>query len=1504
MKLRVLVLFLLFGVACVFSGSLDDGLLARWDFSEGKGIYSYDKVAKNHVRLSKASWANGEFGTALHLGGNGANCTLPLPNELNMTSEMSISAWVMWEASGQWPNILTAGWNPGGFMFFVNDRQCSFRFGKPGTQVYDVSRGWAAGGWAECILPLIGNIEFGKWYHIAVAFKRPVLKGYVNGKLVGTRNWDYDVQARNTAELGTYHGNQISHRGLVDEIRIYGRALDDGEIAQLADRQGRDSAEYSLVPTQDLGAKILTLETKYATLTLNENCAISSVRLKDDGREMLMNSCPVVLATLKDDKEYLMPFKASVEDGNIVKFTFISRPEAQLKVRFESAGNYFKMTPVKIDIPGVRRVMFFRMVPKPRKYVGTMSGIYSDDDAGLCLRSLSLKVDVAKHTMDGDLVAFAAGDDYCGLDGLAAALVAAPSAKLPEILQKMAADEGMPYSKNGGPFSASSENTRGSYLFSDIRHKDTDAWIELAKRGGFEFVHIHGWWKTLGHNEVNRILYPRGIEDLKDTVDRIHAAGLKASFHTLTACISLSDPWVTPVPSDEFVVDASYTLARPMSETDDTIYVNEMPVPKHELVLTYSCNGNVMKIGKELIQYSEISREKPYAFLKCTRGALRTKATAHVEGDKADYLHQRYIALYPDPDSKLADELADTIANTYNYIGLDGMYFDGSEGMGTRYAIDTMRWKIFKKLKGEPVIEASQWGHNNWWFHTRLGAWDHPLWAMKNNHDAHSAYRNFRKSELLQSQLGWWAPRGPSEQTRGQFMDELEYFAAKNLAIDSPMSLQSVNVNKNPWNGRIMEMMTILGWHERFRLARYFTEDDLSRVAAKKSDFILRMDDAGKWRLRPMAVSKRRLPGLNTGNEAWSFSNPHSEQRPSFRIEALYSLIKDSQNRFTFIDFDNPDVKPSISGAKNVKQNVQFLPPGDGIDYSRMAISAKNNGAVANGAWTKCMFTYPHPYKSLQSCRGFGVWVKGDASGAVLCIQFASPYVYAGAVSDHYIDIDFKGWKYFTLLFRERDTERMPDYVWPYSTAQNTNGNTRSDLSFTHISTASVFLNNIPANGTTNIEVSDIVVCPNTRVTLNDIKFAMNGKALSIPVSMTSGDYIEIDPSGRGELFTERGELKERFDAVVEGAYPLAANGKNTFSMSAQTTGGFDARAEVTMFTLGEPFGTRRADVNWKRLEHEYEMPRFITRQDGKDNVWNIMRRDEGGASPNDNPRLEFSLDIYNAGQAQSHSGATVDVLDDCSDVAKYLAGGRNDYPKFVYDGVNQGAAKPGVTFKAEPDKGMPKGSKAPATAEKAISFTAINNGDGNGGWAAIGRRFDKPIDLSTANSLGIWVRGSLGGAVLKLQLRDVKGEWHNMTVNSDSEEWQYKEFDISAMGLDASKVEYILYIYNSLARGVQTHIDIGSVVIHKNLSRMKDPMLTINGEKLTFPCILAGGETLRCRDGKNFDVLSSTGDVKATGVVQGSFPVLKPGANSAKLEFGATGGPNFKVLAKITKIY
>jgi len=82
--------------------------------------------------------------------------------------------------------------------------------------------------------------------------------------------------------------------------------------------------------------------------------------------------------------------------------------------------------------------------------------------------------------------------------------------------------------------------------------------------------------------------------------------------------------------------------------------------------------------------------------------------------------------------------------------------------MMSRYGIDYMRHAIFKRLRGDVLVESSWHGAHNWWFHSRIGAWDHATWAVKRFHDVHIDYvAKVRDKYLLEPQMGWWAPRQP-----------------------------------------------------------------------------------------------------------------------------------------------------------------------------------------------------------------------------------------------------------------------------------------------------------------------------------------------------------------------------------------------------------------------------------------------------------------------------------------------------------------------------------------------------------------------------------------------------------------------------------------------------------------------------------------------------------------------------------------------------------------------
>ena len=1231
LSVSVMVLLGTVALSTTVSGNdSDPGLLGWWSFDEGAGAYAASEIdPADEAELHKVSWVKGDFGAALRMTGSDSYVTLPAMPKLDGSDEMSLAVWVYWEGTGRYPNVLTGGtWSPGGFLIFVRDQSCSFRMGRPGQR-----HGVAGEGWKEVSAPFLSEFPMKQWVHLTAVFKRPEITTYVNGKKVGSARWDYPVGQSGDIQLGRWSGS-ATHAGLIDDVRIYRRSLNAEEVLALANPAGRQSADYQdLGPAGAQGKELVRFETRWVTLVVGDDGSLLSLQEKGSGRELLAAQQPV-LAVEQAAGRRLQARRMRLEDGLLV--ADFPRGAGSASIRIEAKDQYFTVTAAALDVPDAQRFTFFQLAPAPNEYLGNMAGLASDDASGVCLRSLGLEVDTSFHARAPRFRASTTAEH--GLVGHRIGLAAGPRESLIPALRSMAENEPVPKSRVGGPWSMGAEETRGSYLFANLAAKDTDAWIEFARRGGFTNIHLHGWWTTLGHYEPRAAYFPNGLKDMKATAERIRAAGLKPGFHTLTACISTADPWVTPVPSPDLIASNRYTLAKPLSAEDTTIFVEEMPAASHDVVWSYSCNGNALRVGSELIRYAGISREPPYAFLKCERGAFKTKASAHTKGTAVDYLQQRYLAFYPDPDSPLAAELADRIAKVYNECGLEMIYFDGSEGMRSRYGVDAMRWAIFKRLHGG-VTEASQWGHNSWWFHSRLGAWDHPVWAMKQFHDAHIRIASrFRLTDLLEPQLGWWAPRGPSAVARGHFPDEMEYFAAKNLAIDGPMSIQGVHAVGRPWNARIEEFFTILGWYERLRLARYFDESTLQQVGEPGRDFRLRQNAAGQWQFTPTHLAKHRISALGNGSERWTTESPFSAQPLRMRLEALYSVAPYNDAKAVVLaDFADLDSLNNRDTAAKVNAEVG-LESGDVKTGGRsLRFRATNSGDTSHGAWAQIGTAYKHPYFSMMPGDAMGLWVKGDGSGALLNVQIRCPREYHGCISDHYIDLDFVGWRYVEILLRERDSERLSDYVWPYRTGGGSHAVYRNAVDRTHVSEVNFLLNEIPAGGRVEVLLSPILSLPTRKAELANPSLEVNGTKVTFPVTLQSGQYIELETIDDCVLYDERGELIRRFRPQVENL-PLLAEGANTIRFDCRAPKGLSARAEVTVVSLGQPFGSRRpdAEIDWKRLDREYDVPRIVTRIDGTDNVWNIIRRPGlPGGRPQSPPTLEVEIAVQQLGKPE-----------------------------------------------------------------------------------------------------------------------------------------------------------------------------------------------------------------------------------------------------------------------------
>jgi hypothetical protein len=1182
-------------------------------FDEGAGTLAADgSPNKLEAELDNVQWARGAFGTAVHFGGTNAVIKIPPIPALNGATQFTLSVWAEWEeGAGRWryPNLLTTdNWSPGGLMVFVSDDACSFRMGRPGQNV-----GVPGDSWAETGVPLINTLPRNQWVHLCVVFSMPHITTYVNGKLVSQEVWNYPVEAKGL-HLGNWMG-PISHNGLLDDLRLYGRALTDAEVGALAQDPTRTSAIYTLVDesriVQPLAA---TYENRRARLDIDTQGRILSLRDKASHRELLAHPQSVVSARLKDGQQ-VTARKAS-RNGNTLVFDFShGRGAAVLEV--ETRKDFFTFKVQSLSVSNVESLTFFNLPVIPNKYNGGMANMLSDDEEGVCLRGYELPVEMSIE--GGGLRVWTTAEH--GLTGWRAGLAAGPKQDMPAMLRAMAEEAHVPVSKLGGPWSLGAEANRGSYLFADLTHAATDDWIELARRGGFSHIHVHGWWKSLGHYDVNTNLYPNGLADLRDSVARIHAAGLKAGIHTLTGCIEPDDPWVTPEASPDLIATDTYTLARPLSPTDTVLYVNEKPSPGHDVVFTYMGNGNAIRIGTEIVQYSEVMFKPPYGFARCARGAFQTHPAAHAAGERADYLLQRYIAFYPKPDSPLANDLADHIANVFNTCKLDQIYFDGSEGMMSRYGIDFMRHAIFKRLQGEVLVEASAHGQHNWWFHSRLGAWDHPVWAPKRFQDRHIAESSrYRASDLLEPQMGWWAPRGPSPEARGHFLDEMEYFAAKNLGLDSAMAIQGVDVSHGSLPLGIENQITLLGWYEHLRLARYFDTQTVARVAVPGEEFRLRQNQEGAWQFTPVVMDTHRISALGNGSERWTSHNPHAKQPLDARIEALYAVAPyNASNRICVMDYASLEVLKPVTASSDISLDLTAETADTKGGGRNLRLYAANKGTARNGAWARTSLVFDAPYRNLSGAGAFGVWIKGDGKGALLNLQFGTPREYMHALSDHYVTLDFTGWRYVELLVRERDVEQMSRYTWPYDGTLELHRNT---LDMAHISQVSLYLNNLPPGDTTDVILSPVMALPVQPAELKNPAITLNDQTLTLPITMKSGDYLELESSGVCAHYRDNGSLLARVRPAATMAWPILRSGSNVVTFDCEKPQGVSARAEVTLNALGVSFGAMnpRRQIGWSHLAREYEMTRTITAPVSVDNAWDVAVR------PSKKAVLEFEL--------------------------------------------------------------------------------------------------------------------------------------------------------------------------------------------------------------------------------------------------------------------------------------
>jgi PKD repeat protein len=206
-------------VATVMSNTLS-GLVAAYGFDEGTGTSVTDASGKgNPGSLNGAAWnASGKFGSGLSFDGVSSCVVIPNSASLALSNRMSLEAWVF-------PTVALSGWRcilqkeVDTYLLHASSGSDN----KPATgATYSGGVKWVAGG---------STLPVSTWSHLAATYDGTTIRLFVNGTQVATLAQAGNIVNTSSAlRIGgnTYAGEFFN--GLIDEVRVYNRALSASEI--------------------------------------------------------------------------------------------------------------------------------------------------------------------------------------------------------------------------------------------------------------------------------------------------------------------------------------------------------------------------------------------------------------------------------------------------------------------------------------------------------------------------------------------------------------------------------------------------------------------------------------------------------------------------------------------------------------------------------------------------------------------------------------------------------------------------------------------------------------------------------------------------------------------------------------------------------------------------------------------------------------------------------------------------------------------------------------------------------------------------------------------------------------------------------------------------------------------------------------------------------------------------------------------------------------------------
>jgi hypothetical protein len=209
-------------VSVTVTNTQPSGLVLALGFDEGAGTQAADASGNNnHGTLFNATWGAGKFGAAPVFDGAESWVTVADAASLDLSSQMTISAWVN-------PSSVASDWST----LVLKERAPGLAYALYATD--GGSRppaGYVNVGGSDTAVVSPSMLALNTWTHVAATYGGGAMRIYVDGVLRATRALTGTMPA-STGSL-RIGGNSVwgeYFAGSIDEVRVYNRALAEAEI--------------------------------------------------------------------------------------------------------------------------------------------------------------------------------------------------------------------------------------------------------------------------------------------------------------------------------------------------------------------------------------------------------------------------------------------------------------------------------------------------------------------------------------------------------------------------------------------------------------------------------------------------------------------------------------------------------------------------------------------------------------------------------------------------------------------------------------------------------------------------------------------------------------------------------------------------------------------------------------------------------------------------------------------------------------------------------------------------------------------------------------------------------------------------------------------------------------------------------------------------------------------------------------------------------------------------